>query len=716
MTSSLLISALFRPHFHAHPPDIPQVIQSQKTMLLLSGLFQLACFKLKRILEPERSEAADFQEIISMPKKTGFQIGYIFLAIMAAMLIRDQWFQATQVRNVPYSEYLEMVRTNKVAEVTVTSTQIRGKLKEADSNEPQQFVTTRIDPNLSKDFEGTDTKVYGLFETNFFYDLLAWIVPAVAFFAIWFFMMKRMGGGGGIGGQFMSIGKSKAKVYVESDTKVTFQDVAGIDEAENELQEIVSYLKNPADYSRLGGRMPKGVLLVGPPGTGKTLLAKAVAGEAGVPFFSISGSEFVEMFVGVGAARVRDLFEQARTKAPAIVFIDELDALGKSRSAGAFGGGHDEKEQTLNQLLVELDGFDSTSGLILLAATNRPEILDPALLRAGRFDRQVLVDRPDKNGRVAILKVHLRKIKALSPNLELEKIAALTPGFTGADLANLCNEAALIATRRRAELVDLNDFTEAVERIVAGLEKKNRILNETERRIVAYHEMGHALTAAALSTTEKVHKVSVIPRGIGALGYTIQRPTEDRFLMTREELENRISVLLAGRAAEKLVFHHLSTGAADDLTKATDIAWSMVTRYGMEESLGHVTFEQDQPNFLGASYAAKRYGEETSEKIDLAVRKILDRCYARALTLLRKGRPILEESAQLLLTKETLKEEELEVFFRRLQESVKVDHGQLDQLPSSVLLQDHSNGGRHSQGGEKTATRSTDTLNAAETI
>jgi cell division protease FtsH len=656
------------------------------------------------------------QETPSMPKKTRFHIGYIFLAILAATLIRDQWFQATQVRTIPYSEYLELVKAGKVSEVTVTPTQIQGKLKEPDGEGPQQFVTTRIDPVLSKDFEGTGTKVYGYISNNFFYDLLAWIVPAVAFFAIWFFMMKRLGGRGGLGGEFMSIGKSKAKVYVESDTKVTFQDVAGIDEAEHELQEIVAYLKNPADYSKLGGRMPKGILLVGPPGTGKTLLAKAVAGEAGVPFFSISGSEFVEMFVGVGAARVRDLFQQARTKAPAIVFIDELDALGKSRAAGALGGGHDEKEQTLNQLLVELDGFDSTSGLILLAATNRPEILDPALLRAGRFDRQVLVDRPDKKGRIAILNVHLRKIKALSPDFDVEKVAALTPGFTGADLANLCNEAALIATRRQAEQVDLGDFTEAVERIVAGLEKKNRILNETERRIVAYHEMGHALTAAALSTTEKVHKVSVIPRGIGALGYTIQRPTEDRFLMTREELENRISVLLAGRAAEKLVFNHLSTGAADDLTKATDIAWSMVTRYGMEESLGHVTFEQDQPNFLGASYAAKRYGEETSEKIDLAVRKILDRCFGRALDLLGKGRAVLEESAQLLLAKETLKEEELEIFFHKLQEIVKVDHGQLDQLPSSVLLQNHSNGGWHSQGGEKTAARSTDTLNAVETI
>jgi cell division protease FtsH len=652
-----------------------------------------------------------------MPKKTRFQLGYILLAVLVAMLIQNHWFQAAQIRNIPYSEYMELVRTNKVAEVTVTPTHIRGKLKDADDKEPLQFVTTRIDPELAQDFEGTDTKVYGLFESNFLYDLLAWIVPAVAFFGIWFFMMKRLSGRGGLGGEFMAIGKSKAKVYVESDTKVTFQDVAGVDEAKHELEEIVSYLKNPNEYSKLGARMPKGILLVGPPGTGKTLLAKAVAGEAGVPFFSISGSEFVEMFVGVGAARVRDLFEQARTKAPAIVFIDELDALGKSRAAGALGGGHDEKEQTLNQLLVELDGFDSTSGLILLAATNRPEILDPALLRAGRFDRQVLVDRPDKNGRVDILKVHLRRIKALGSDVELEKVAALTPGFTGADLANLCNEAALIATRRQADHVELRDFTEAVERIVAGLEKKNRILNEVERRIVAHHEMGHALAAAGLSTTEKVHKVSVIPRGIGALGYTIQRPTEDRFLMTREELENRISVLLAGRAAEKLIFNHLSTGAADDLVKATDIAWNMVTRYGMEETLGHVTFEQDQPNFLGASYAAKRYGEETSEKIDLAVRKILDRCFSRALELLREGREILEESAQLLLVKETLREEELEVFFRRLRETLeKVNNGKLDQLPSSVLLQDDSDGGWDRQGGEEIAPRPADTLNSVETV
>ncbi len=601
-----------------------------------------------------------------MPTKTRFHLSYFFVAALAVVFFRDLWVQHTQVETIPYSEFQKLVKSNSVEEVTVTSTHIRGKLKNLGESAKKQFITTRVDPNLAKDFEGSDAKVFGLFENNFLYDLLAWIVPAIAFFAIWLFIMRRVGNRGGFGGEFMSIGKSKAKIYVETDTKVTFNDVAGVDEAKQELEEIVSFLKQPADSSRLGGRMPKGVLLVGPPGTGKTLLAKAVAGEAGVPFFSISGSEFVEMFVGVGAARVRDLFEQARTKAPAIIFIDELDALGKSRSGAAMGGGHDEKEQTLNQLLVELDGFDSTSGLILLAATNRPEILDPALLRAGRFDRQVLVDRPDKPGRVAILMVHLRKIKAISPDLNMEQVAALTPGFTGADLANLINEATLIATRRNANEVGLQDFTEAIERIVAGLEKKNRILNEKERRIVAYHEMGHALAASGLSTTDRVHKVSIIPRGIGALGYTIQRPTEDRFLMTREELESKISVLLAGRAAEKLIFNHLSTGAADDLTKATDIAWSMVTRYGMDEELGHVNFDQDQQNFLGASYRPKRYGEETAEIIDKAVKKILDRCFIRALELLKDARSILEESAELLLTKETLKEEELEGFFARM--------------------------------------------------
>jgi cell division protease FtsH len=532
-------------------------------------------------------------------------------------------------------------------------------------------VTTRIDPEIAPDFVGTSTKVRGLIESSLLYDLLAWTVPAIVFVGIWFLLLKRLGGRGGLGGEFMSVGKSKAKVYMQTDSKVSFEYVAGVDEAKQELQEIVNFLKNPSEYARLGGRMPKGILLVGPPGTGKTLLAKAVAGEAGVTFFSISGSEFVEMFVGVGAARVRDLFEQARGKAPAIIFIDELDALGKSRAAGPMAGGHDEKEQTLNQLLVELDGFDTQSGLILLAATNRPEILDPALLRAGRFDRQVLVDRPDRKGRIDILKVHMHKLKALDDSVDAESIAALTPGFTGADLANLTNEAALIATRRQAAAISMNDFNEAIERIIAGLEKKNRILNPVERQIVAYHEMGHALVGAALSTTDRVHKVSIIPRGIGALGYTIQRPTEDRFLMTRAELENKIAVLLAGRAAESLIFQHWSTGAADDLAKATDIAWNMVTRYGMDEKLGHVSYDSETPGYLTSFPAygkGQSHGVETAQSIDQAIKDILDQAFDRAIQLLSRSRPILEDSAQLLLTQETLNKADLDVFFSRLKE------------------------------------------------
>jgi cell division protease FtsH len=469
-----------------------------------------------------------------------------------------------------------------------------------------------------------------------------------------------MGEQGGLGGGFVSIGKSKARVYVETDTKVTFDDVAGVDEAKEELREVVGFLRDPQRYSRLGGHIPKGVLLVGPPGTGKTLLARAVAGEAGVPFFSINGSEFVEMFVGVGAARVRDLFEQARKRAPAIIFIDELDALGRAR--GLYGmGGHDEKEQTLNQLLVEMDGFDPSKGLILLSATNRPEILDPALLRAGRFDRQVLIDRPDKTGRVQILKVHLKKVQ-LAADADPAKIAALTPGFTGADLANLVNEAALIATRRGADAVALDDFTAAVERIVAGLEKKTRILNTREREIVAYHEMGHALVALALPGTDPVHKVSIIPRGVGALGYTIQRPTEDRFLMSRQELENKMAVLLGGRAAEHVVYGHLSTGAADDLAKVTDIARSMVMRYGMDEKLGNLSFEDERPLFLPTPVAGteRRYSEDTAREIDRAVREIASNAFDRAKRILAENRQVLEDGARQLLQKETLSEAQIE--------------------------------------------------------
>jgi cell division protease FtsH len=482
----------------------------------------------------------------------------------------------------------------------------------------------------------------------------------VIFFGIWMFLLRRMSMGGMGAGGLMSIGKSKAKIYVEKDTKTTFEDVAGVDEAKEELKEVVDFLKDPQRYGVLGARLPRGVLLVGPPGTGKTLLARAVAGEAGVTFLSISGSEFVEMFVGVGAARVRDLFEQARKLAPCIIFIDELDAMGRARGIGPMAGGHDEKEQTLNQLLVELDGFDPSQGIILLAATNRPEILDPALLRPGRFDRQVLVDRPDKQGRIKILEVHIRKVK-LARDVRLEEVAALTPGFTGADLANLVNEAALMATRRRADAVTMNDFTAAFERIVAGLEKRNRLLNPKERRVVAYHELGHALVALTLPGADPVHKVSIIPRGVGALGYTLQRPTEDRFLMSIEELENKMAVLLGGRGAEQLVFGEVSTGASDDLMKVTDIARSMVTRYGMDATLGQATYETERGTFLGmpSEGGGRRFSEDTAREIDVAVRERIDRVYHKTLAILRERRGELESLAARLLEKETLTAEEL---------------------------------------------------------
>ncbi|WP_411032800.1 ATP-dependent zinc metalloprotease FtsH [Shinella sp. BYT-45] len=597
---------------------------------------------------------------MEMNKKTQFNIWYWIAAFFLLMAFQYFFTTATQVAQIPYSQFETYLDEGRIAEVAVSDRFIQGTFKQPVDGRPM-FITTRVEPDLARQLQERGVVVTGQIESTFLRDLLSWVVPVLLIVGIWMFALKRMGGG--IGGGLMQIGKSKAKVYVQSDTGVTFKDVAGVDEAKDELKEIVDFLKDPQGYGRLGGRMPKGVLLVGPPGTGKTLLARAVAGEAGVPFFSISGSEFVEMFVGVGAARVRDLFEQARAKAPAIIFIDELDALGRARGIGPMAGGHDEKEQTLNQLLVELDGFDPSTGLVLLAATNRPEILDPALLRAGRFDRQVLVDRPDRKGRVQILNVHLKKAK-LAPDVEPEKIAALTPGFTGADLANLVNEATLLATRRKADAVTMEDFNNAVERIVAGLEKRNRLLNSKEREIVAYHEMGHALVAMALPGVDPVHKVSIIPRGIGALGYTIQRPTEDRFLMTLEELENKMAVLLGGRAAEKIVFGHLSTGAADDLAKVTDIARAIVTRYGMSERLGHIALEKDRRSFLATDQPyygpqERTYSDETAAAVDKEVRRIVDETFERTVGLLAERRDVLERTARRLLEKETLDEREI---------------------------------------------------------
>jgi cell division protease FtsH len=602
-----------------------------------------------------------------MDKKTQINFWYVIAAVLAVLFIQNLYLQSTRLTPIPYSRFTTLLNEGRVAEIAITQNHIRGSLREADRDGLKDFVTTRVDPELSQLLDKHNVTYTGVVESTLLRDILSWILPVVFFAGVWMFVIRRMGEGG-IGGGLMSIGKSRAKIYVEKETKVTFADVAGVDEAKEELQEIVNFLKEPQVYGRLGGRAPKGVLLVGPPGTGKTLLARAVAGEAGVPFFSISGSEFVEMFVGVGAARVRDLFAQARKHAPAIIFIDELDALGRARGAFA-GGGHDEKEQTLNQLLTELDGFDPKTGVILLGATNRPEVLDPALLRAGRFDRQVLVDRPDKKGREQILAVHMKKAK-LDVDVKPEQIAALTPGFTGADLANLVNEAALLATRRNADAVTMEDFNNAIERMIAGLEKRNRLLNPHERKVVAFHELGHAMVALALPGTDAVHKISIIPRGVGALGYTIQRPTEDRYLMTRQELENKMSVLLGGRAAEHVVFAEISTGAADDIARVTDIARAMVLRYGMSEALGNVAYDRDRSPFLqpGVPMPQERiYSEETAETVDNTVKALVQHAFERAIGILQRNRGLLDRAAEKLLKTETLGQAEIDQVKREIQ-------------------------------------------------
>jgi cell division protease FtsH len=584
------------------------------------------------------------------------------LGVWMVFLLGQLWYQSTQVAPIPYSRFLEYQQQGRVSDLVVGSDRITGRIVEPEEGQPERFRTLRVDPELADRLAKDGLEFTGAVENTWLTQVLAWVVPIAFILVIWMFIQRRLGQAGGLGGGLMSVGKSKAKIYAEEDVKVSFEDVAGVDEAKEELKEIIGFLREPERYGRLGARLPKGILLVGPPGTGKTLLARAVAGEAGVPFFSISGSEFVEMFVGVGAARVRDLFEQARGRAPCIIFIDELDAMGRARGIGPMAGGHDEKEQTLNQLLSELDGFDPRQGVVLLAATNRPEILDAALLRAGRFDRQILVDRPDKQARVKILELHLRKL-SLAPDAKPEPIAALTPGFTGADLANLVNEAAILATRNNATHVTMDDFNLAIERIVAGLEKKNRLLNEHERKVTAYHEIGHALVARALPGSDPVHKVSIIPRGIGALGYTIQRPTEDRFLMSSGELKDKMTVLLGGRAAESIIFEETSTGAADDLAKATNIARSMVTRYGMDDNLGMVSLESERSTFLQmpGEYLAERrdFSEQTAREVDCAVRDLVAQAFERAVRILEVHRDALAESASRLLEKETLSGDEL---------------------------------------------------------
>ena len=598
-----------------------------------------------------------------MEKHHKFSIWYLLLGIWVVFILQNYIASLLAIRTIPYSEFLRLLKENKIVEVAISENQIQGKMIEIKNGKKhfRLFRTVRVDPEISALLEKYNVKFKGQMESTFLRELFSWVFPIFLFVGIWYLIMRR------IAGQhpaFMSFGKKKAKIYMQNELDITFDDVAGVDEAKQELMEVVEFLKEPERFAEIGGKMPKGILLVGPPGTGKTLLAKAVAGESGVPFFSTSGSEFVELFVGVGAARVRDLFEQAKQMAPCIIFIDELDALGKARGIGGTSG-HDEREQTLNQLLVEMDGFDPKVGVVLMAATNRPEILDPALLRPGRFDRQILVDRPDKKGREEILKVHIKKIK-VADDVDIEKIAAMTSGMVGADLANLVNEAALLAVRKKKKKVTMEEFEEAIERIVAGLEKKNRLINPKEKEIVAYHEMGHAIVALSLPGTDPVQKISIIPRGIAALGYTMQMPTEDRFLLSKTELENRIATLLGGRAAEELIFNDVSTGAHNDLARATDIARSMVTEYGMSEKLGKVYFSsQKKALFLNTSVETKpEYSEATAQLIDSEVREIINRQYERAKKILSEKMDILKKGAELLLKKEKLEGDEIKALMQ----------------------------------------------------
>jgi cell division protease FtsH len=590
------------------------------------------------------------------PRGPGAAMWYV-LALFLLMALGQAFYYSMQgSETISYSEFKDRVRDGQVQEVFVSEERVHGKLRDAEKG-TRPFAAVRIeDPKLIEDLEKAGIKYTGEAANKWIGEIVGWIIPLIFLVALWSFFFRRMGSAeGGV----MSFARSRAKIYADDDVKVRFGDVAGVDEAEDELREIVEFLKNPRKYTTIGGRIPKGVLLVGPPGTGKTLLARAVAGEAKVPFFSLSGSEFVEMFVGVGAARVRDLFAQAEVKAPCIVFIDELDALGKVRIQSPMGS-HEEREQTLNQLLAEMDGFDGRKGVIIMGATNRPEVLDPALLRPGRFDRQVLVDKPDVRGREDILRIHVKTVK-LGEAVDLKVIAARTAGFAGADLANLVNEAALLAARKDKTAVEMKDFDEAIDRLIAGLEKK-RVMSDKERRIVAYHESGHAIVASVLPGLDPVHKISIVQRGFGALGYTMQLPLEDRYLLTREDLLSQLSVLLAGRSAEEIAFGRISTGAQNDLQRATDIARSMVTEFGMSELLGAVNYTgSNRPAFLENPFAMERgnYSEETALKIDAEVKRILTEAHEMARKVLRDRRDTLDALSQRLLEKEVIESEEL---------------------------------------------------------
>jgi cell division protease FtsH len=581
------------------------------------------------------------------------------LALLLLLGVAQMYYMAPAGRTIPYSDFKALIRNHQIAEITVGDQAIHGTLKDAPANDPKsgkQFTVVRVDdPKLTEELEGAGVKYTGEATNRWLPDLLGWIVPLIFFVGLWGFFFRRMGSAeGGV----MSFARSRAKIYADDEVKVRFTDVAGVDEAEDELKEIVEFLKNPKKYTNLGGRIPKGVLLVGPPGTGKTLLARAVAGEAHVPFFSLSGSEFVEMFVGVGAARIRDLFQQAEVKAPCIVFIDELDALGKVRVQSPMGS-HEEREQTLNQLLAEMDGFDPRKGVIIMAATNRPEVLDPALLRPGRFDRQVLVDKPDVNGREAILRIHAKAVK-VAADVNLRVVAARTAGFAGADLANLVNEAALLAARNDKPVVSMKDFEAAIDRLVAGLEKR-RVMSTKEREIVAYHESGHAIVASMLPNLDPVHKISIVQRGFGALGYTMQLPLEDRYLMTKGDLLNQLAVLLGGRTAEEIALGDVSTGAQNDLQRATDIARSMVTEFGMSDSLGAISYDGNRrARFLDLPMQERGlYGEETAEKIDAEIKRIITDAHDSARRILTEKREKLEAVTRRLLDIEVMEGEEL---------------------------------------------------------